>query len=185
MRRHIIAALGLALLTASCSNSGPSPLLKENELMARMLMSDFESGDVSNLSGMFYPTAVYDDYSTQTEYQGLNQISTYVKSLSSWATSLSVTVDQVHVSETGATVEWTLDAVQGRPIPGRISIATGNHVHVNGVTILEISKHRITRAADCMDDLGFMLQLGGDMHMPGGMVLKGTPPTAPGVTGGG
>jgi hypothetical protein len=185
MKRHVIAALALALLAASCNRSGPSPLLDENELLARMLMTDFQSGDISNLSGMFYPTAVYDDYSSQNEYQGLREIAGYVKSIQSWADDISMTVNAVHASETGATVEWTLSAVQVRPIPGRISMATGNQVQINGVTILQVSQHLITRAANYMDDLGLMLQLGGEVHMPGGMVLKGNGSTSADTATGG
>jgi len=172
MRKHVIAVLALALLTASCNRSGPSPLLQENEVLARMLMTDFQSGDVSNLSGLFYPTAVYDDYSNQNEYKGLQEISGYVKRLQSWADDITLSVNAVHASETGVTVEWTLSAVQARPIPGTIGVATENQVQVNGVTVLEVSRHLITRAADYMDDLGLVLQLGGQVHMPGGMVLK-------------
>jgi SnoaL-like domain len=173
MKTRLVAVLVSVLLTVSCNRSGPSPLISENELLARMLMADFQSGDVSNLSGMFYPTAVYDDYSSQNQYQGLKEISGYVTSLSSWADNLSVDVNAVHASETGATVEWTLNADQVKPIPGRVSVGTGADIQVNGVTILEISHHLITRAADYMDDLGMMLQLGGVMTMPGGTVIRG------------
>jgi hypothetical protein len=185
MKRHLIAVLALALLTASCNRSGPSPLLKENELLARMLVADFQSGDVSNLSSMFYPTAVYDDYSSQSAYKGLREISGYVRSIQSWADDISMSVNAVHASETGATVEWTLDAVQRRPIPGTISVATGKQVQINGVTVLEISRHLITRAADYMDDLGLLLQLGGQVHMPGGTVLKDNASPSPDTATGG
>lgn len=179
MKKHVIAVLVLALLTASCNRSGPSPLVQENEVLARMLMADFQSGDVSNLSGMFYPIAVYDDYSNQNEYKGLREISGYVKSIQAWGNDITMNVNAVHASETGATVEWTLSAEQMRPIPGTISVATGNQVQVNGVTVLEISKHLIMRAADYMDDLGLVLQLGGQVHMPGGMVLKSNASSSP------
>lgn len=186
MNKRAFVALALALLSVSCTSGGPSPLLKENESLARILMKDFESGDVSNLGGMFYPTAVYDDYSSQNEYQGLREISGYVQSLQTWANSISVDVTAVHPSETGATVEWTLNAVQERPIPGRINVATGNQVQVNGVTVIEVSNHLITRAADYVDDLGMMLQLGGTLTMPGGTVLKlGNVPAPDSTVGGG
>lgn len=173
MKTRIVAALGLALLTVSCNRSGPSPLLQENELMARMLISDFESGDVSKLSSMFYPTAVYDDYSSQNEYEGLREISGYVHSIQDWAGSISMNVTGVQPSETGATIEWTLNAIQERPIPGRIGVGTGASLQVNGITVLEIQRHLIVRAANYMDELGMLLQLGGVMTMPDGTVIKG------------
>ncbi len=172
MNKRVIVALALALVTTSCTRNSPSPLLNENEILARMLIGDFASGDISKLAGMFYPDAVYDDYSTQSEYQGLREISGYVRSIQSWASSISMDIIAVHVSETGATVEWTLNAIQARPIPGRISVATGADLQVNGVTILQIRKHLIIRAANYMDDLGMMLQLGGVMTMPGGTVIR-------------
>lgn len=175
------AAMAMVLLAAACASGTPeeSPTLKENELTARLLMSDFESGDVSDLSGLFFPSAVYDDYSSQREYRGLEEISGYVTSLQDWANGIVMSVNRVHAYDTGAVVEWTLSAVQDKPIPGRVTTATGHEIVVNGVTVLTIDNHRITRAADYMDDLTMMLQLGGELHMPGGLIVKNDVPSLP------
>lgn len=176
--------LALTLSVAACAKdaSEPSPILKENEFMARMLMADFQSGDVSGLSGLFYPSAVYDDFANERQYRGLQEISGYVGSLSGWANGIIMSATKVHVSETGAVVEWVLSAVQDKPIPGVVATATGHEVVVNGVTVLEISDHRITRAADYMDSMALMLQLGGELHMPGGQIIKNDAPSVPDTT---
>ena len=68
-RHPAVLVVAAALAAASCrtGSSEPSPLMKENELTARLLISDFQSGDVSNLAGIFAPTAVYDDFSGSRE----------------------------------------------------------------------------------------------------------------------
>jgi hypothetical protein len=183
--RHVVIFLvAVGLVAASCGNgsSEPSPLLKENELTARLLISDFESGDLSNLSGIFAPTAVYDDFSDGRQYQGLREIAEHISSLQSWADGIVMSVNEMQVWKTGVVIEWSLSAVQNRPIPGFVPTATGHEVVVNGVTLLEIANHRVTRAADYMDDLTMMLQLGGEMHMPGGTVLKNDIPSLPDTT---
>jgi hypothetical protein len=177
----------LVLAVSACSHTPAteeSPVVKENEYTARLLMSTFESGDVSELGKIFYPSAVYDDYSNQREYQGISEIRSYISTLQGWANSIVISVNRVHAWEGGAVVEWTLSAVQDRPIPERVSTATGHEVVVNGVTVLTIENHLITRAADYMDDLTMMLQLGGELHMPGGSVIKNELPSLPDTVGG-
>ena len=43
---------------------------------------------------------------------------------------------------------------------------------MNGVTIIEMEGGRIIRAADYVDTLPMMLQLGGRVEMPGGGVIE-------------
>jgi hypothetical protein len=184
VRRAALVAVAAGLTAAACNGSaGPSPLMKENELTAHLLMSDVESGDLSNLAGIFAPTAVYEDFSNSREYQGLQEISGYVGSIRSWADGIVMSINEMQVWNTGVVIEWSLSAVQNRPIPGLVSTATGHEVVVNGVTVLEIANHKVIRAADYMDDLTMMLQLGGEMHMPGGAVLKNELPSLPDTTG--
>jgi len=179
-----MTATAVGILVASCGTGSPeaSPILKENELTARLLISDFQSGDLSNVSGLFAPTAVYDDVSSARQYQGLREIAGYIGSIQSWADGIVMSIDEMQVWKTGAVIEWSLSAAQQRPIPGVVSTATGHEVVVNGATVLQITNHRITRAADYMDDLTMMLQLGGELHMPGGIVLKNDFPSLPDTT---
>ncbi|HKJ03899.1 MAG TPA: nuclear transport factor 2 family protein [Longimicrobiales bacterium] len=164
--------LAMPLLLVACAPSGPSPLLNENELTARTLMSVWETGETEDLAHLFYGDAVYDDFPNQTQYRGLEEIAGYVTHVHDWADAVSLSVSAVHTSETGAVVEWVFSAVQDKPIGDRVPVATGRDVLLNGVTILEIDGGRIRRAADYIDVLSLVLQLGAEVHMPGGSVMK-------------
>jgi SnoaL-like domain len=188
MRTYVAGSAGLALsaaiLVAGCGGRDqPDPVLKENELIARLLMADFESGDVSELSRLFYPGAVYDDFADERQYRGLGEISSYVASLQEWVGQIVMSVTEVHPWDKGAVVEWVLSGVQDKPIPGRVTVVTGHDVTVSGITLLEIDNHRITRAADYLDALPLMLQLGGELHMPGGLVLRNDSASVPDSSG--
>ena len=76
------------------------------------------------------------------------------------------------VVETDAVAEWTMTAIQSEPIPGRVPVATGNPITLNGVTLIHVDGGKITHAADYLDALGFVLQLGSEVALPGGIVLK-------------
>ena len=54
----------------------------------------------------------------------------------------------------------------------RVPVATGREVVLNGVTIIEIEDGRIIRAADYTDTTPLMLQLGGRIELPGGVVIE-------------
>jgi hypothetical protein len=167
-------ATGLFLALASCAPQvdGPSPTAARNEVLARTLMTVWETGDANVLADLFSPQAVYDDFPNQTRYQGLEEIMGYVTHVHDWADAVSMGVTAVHASEEGAVVEWVFSAIQAAPIGTRVPVATGREVVLNGVTILEIDGRSIVRAADYMDVLPFVLQLGAEVHMPGGPVLR-------------
>lgn len=167
-------ATGLCLALAACMTQadGPSPTTARNEVLARTLMTVWESGDTNVLNDLFSPQAVYDDFPNQTQYQGLEEIAGYVIHVHDWADAVSMSVSAVHASDEGAVVEWVFAAIQGAPIGTRVPVATGREVVLNGVTILEIEDGSIVRAADYMDVLPFVLQLGAEVHMPGGSVLR-------------
>jgi len=170
--RSAVGLLALPLILAACARGGPSPLLNENEITARTLMSARETGEIDELARLFHGDAVYDDFPNQAQYRGLEEIAGYLTHLHDWADAVSVSVSEVHVSETGAVVEWVFSAVQDKPIGNLVPVATGREVLLNGVTILEIDNGRIRRAADYLDVLPMVLQLGAEMHMPGGSIMR-------------
>ncbi|HSG08287.1 MAG TPA: nuclear transport factor 2 family protein [Longimicrobiales bacterium] len=165
-----VVALSLGL--SSCARSGPSPRLNENEIVARTLMSLWETGDTEELARLFYGDAVYDDFPNQTQYRGLEEIAGYLTHVHDWADGVSMGISEVHVSETGAVVEWVFSAMQDKPIGSVVPVATGREVLLNGVTILEIEAGRIRRAADYIDVLPLVLQLGAEVRLPGGSIMK-------------
>lgn len=171
MNKVLLPTLAV-LLSCTPATQAPSRLLAENEIAIRSLMALWESGDAEELMGLFWPDAVYDDFPNQMEYRGLEEIAGYVGHVHSWATGVSLGVTEVHVSETGAVAEWVFSGIQDRPIPGQISVATGREVVLNGVTIIEMDGGRIRRAADYIDVLPLVLQLGGRVELPGGTVME-------------
>ena len=168
------AAITACSLTMACSApaDGPSPATSHAELTARTLMTVWESGDASEVAELFRPDAVYDDFSNQLQYRGIEEIAQYVGHVSRWATDLRIDVGAVHAGPAGATVEWLMSGIQDRPIPGVLGIATNREFFVNGVTVLELEDGLITRAADYIDVTPLLLQLGASISLPDGEVMS-------------
>lgn len=166
------ASMVLLVTLAACTTEGSSPRLAENEIAAMTLMSVWESGDTETLATLFRGDAVYDDFPNQFQYQGLEEIAGYISHVHDWADGTSLSISAIHTSETGAVVEWVFSAAQDRPIGSLVPVATGREVLLNGVTMLEMEDGRIRRAADYFDMLPLMLQIGAEVHLPGGSLLK-------------
>lgn len=178
----LAAMLLLTALVAACPSgrSGPSRAEAENEIAIRSLMAMLASGDAEEVAGLFRPDAVYDDFANQEQYRGLEEIAGYIAGSTRWATGVSMDVLSVHVSASGAVAEWVFTGIQDRPIGSLLPAVTGREVVLNGVTIIEMEAGRIRRAADYVDALPLVLQLGGEVHMPGGSVLRqGSAPPEP------
>jgi uncharacterized protein (TIGR02246 family) len=143
------------------------------ELAIRTLMAAWESADAAAIEELFWPDAIYDDYPNQHTHQGAQEIVEYVMALHACADDVYFNVGDVHVTRTGAVAEWIFSAVQARPMGADLTLATGLEVISNGVTIVELDRGRIRRAADYMDTRPIMLQLGGKIEMPGGGTVEG------------
>jgi len=156
----------------ACVPAGSDARLAEHELVARQVVAAWEAGNTRELADHFWPDAVYDDFPNATPYRGLDEIAAYKAEVHAWTSDLVVNVTAVHPSPTGAVVEWVLYGVQSDPIAGRVEVATGREVLLNGVTVLEVEGGLIIRAADYLDSLPLMLQLGGRVELPGGRVLE-------------
>lgn len=166
--------LVLALLAAACSpdGSGPSRAEAENEFAIRTLLAMVGSGNADDVAGLFHPDATYDDYANQHQYRGLEEIAGYITGGTRWATAVSVDVMDVHLTTTGAVAEWVFTGIQDQPIGSFLPVVTGREVVLNGITLIQMEDGRIRRAADYVDALPLVLQLGGEVHMPGGGVLR-------------
>jgi len=175
-----VAPAALALLAVACSPAapGPSRAEAESEYAIRSLLSMVGSGDASEVAGLFHPDAVYDDYASQHQLRGMEEIAGYITGGTRWATAVSVDVMAVNAWETGAVAEWVFTGVQDRPIPGFLPVVTGHEVVLTGVTIIQMEDGRIRRAADYQDALPLVLQLGGEVRMPGGVLLRQEPVAA-------
>lgn len=173
-KRHLHHASTVAVLLVACTptDSGPSPILAENELMARSLLAAWERGDAEAIGDAFWPDATYDDFSNSVQHRGVGEVAAYFAETHEWASDVVVNVTAVHPSPTGAVAEWVFSAVQTAAVTGMLDVGTGREVILNGVTVLEILDGRITRGADYVDTLPLVLQLGGRVEMPGGAVLE-------------
>ena len=180
---RLAGALALALLAATCSpgRPGPSQAEAENEIAIRSLMALIGSSNADDVAGLFHPDAVYDDYANQRQYRGLEEIAGYITGGTRWATGVSMDVLSVHVSDSVAVAEWVFTGIQDRPVGSLLPVVTGREVVLNGVTIIEMEGGRIRRAADYVDALQLVLQLGGEVRMPGGGVLRQDSAAEPGV----
>jgi len=166
------AGLALALLVAGCADAVGDRALARHELLARSMMAAWESGDPERLAESFWPDAIYDDFSSASTWQGIEEIVDYKLELHRWGEGVTVDAVAVHPSPTGVTVEWVVAAIQSAPVAGLTDSVTGREVVLNGVTILEVEGDRVARAADYVDALPLVLQLGGRVEMPGGEVRE-------------
>ena len=136
------------------------------------LMGVWESGEVGRLEDLLSADVVYEDVPNGVSLQGLEAATGYVGHVHAWASDIEILIDRTFGSESEAVAEWTMTAVQSSPIPGRLPVATDRRITLKGVTLVEVRQGKIVRAADYMDTLGFVLQLGGEVALPGEVVLK-------------
>jgi steroid delta-isomerase-like uncharacterized protein len=163
--------LAVAACSAACALTEEQSL-SQNELLIRSLADAQQAADTATIMELFWPDAVYDDYASQLQYRGIDEIIGYVTSVHEWADDVYLNVGEVHASESGAVAEWLFAAVQARPMGELVPVATNQEVVVNGVTIIEVDGGRIRRAADYTDTMPLLLQLGGRMTLPGGGVME-------------
>jgi len=138
---------------------------------ARRLMEMWESADTAQLASLAAEDVVYDDVPNGQRFQGHEGVRRYIGHVHSWAGAIRFEVTAVHGGDDSALVEWILRGVQDRPIPGRVPVATGRPFELKGATLVEMKGDKITRAADYLDILGFVVQLGARVELPGGVVI--------------
>jgi len=165
MMRHSL--LLLVLLFAGSSNAqDPTP-----STLVETLMSVWESGDTSVLDGIMSEDVVYEDKPNRRSLQGLEEAKTYVSHVHTWASGVEIEITQVRSSGNSAVAEWTMSATQSKPIPGRVTVATNRPIEIFGLTAIDVERGKIVRAVDYLDALGFVLQLGATVELPGGTRL--------------
>lgn len=141
---------------------------------ARELLAVWQSGDTAPIDTLFADSAVYDDLPNNVQYRGSTEIAGYVAHVHGWARDVRFDILAVHGDHTFAVVEWVMHAVQDRPIGRRVPVATNRAIELHGATLVEVRDGRITRAADYLDALGFVIQLGATVTLPGGTILGGS-----------
>jgi steroid delta-isomerase-like uncharacterized protein len=163
----------LAIVLAGCS-AAPD----EAEQRVRQLMEIWQTGDTARLDEITTADVVYDDVPNGERFKGLDGVRRYVRHVHAWAGGVRITVSAVHGGPRWAVAEWVMRGVQDRPIPGRIPVATNRAFELRGATLIELRDGRIARAADYMDVLGFVVQLGARVELPGGVTIPAAGGTA-------
>lgn len=148
------------------------------EQRVRQLMRIWETGEPAPLDEIATPDVVYDDVPNGERFVGRDGVRRYVEHVHLWAGEIQIAISAVQSSADVAVAEWILRGVQNRPIPGRVPVATNRSFVLKGLTLVELRDGRIARAADYMDVLGFsrvflgfVLQLGARVELPGGAVI--------------
>jgi len=160
------------LATVSCTAPPDQSGLSEAELNIQLLASAIATADTTVILEIFWPEATYDDFASQQTHQGIQEIVAYLTAVHAWGDNVYMNLARVHTSSTGAVGEWVFSAIQARPIGDRFPVASGDEVVLNGVTIIEMEGGRIMRAADYVDGVPLILQLGGSIELPGGGVWQ-------------
>jgi len=153
--------------------SAPLAQAAEPDALVRGLMRIWETGDTEGLEEITHPDLVYDDVPNGNTIEGREGAAQYIRHVHSWASNVELEIVGVSSGPTTATAEWIMRGVQDRPIAGRVPVATGRSFEIRGATLIEVEDGRISRAADYIDVLGFVLQLGSRVELPGGVVLGG------------
>jgi len=146
---------------------------EEAERLGRALMAIWADGRRERLAELVAPDAVYEENVERNRYLGPDGFARYVGHVHGWARDVAISLDRVLVGPGHADFEWTMTAVQDRPIEGRVPVATNRRVTIRGATLVETRDGRIVRASDHLDALGFVLGLGARLELPGGIVLPG------------
>lgn len=177
VNRYTVAGLSRGLaplaLIAALASPAMSHAAADDDAMrlARRLMQIWETGDTSTLADITTPDIVYDDVPNGTTFEGHDGVRRYVGRVHAWAAEVEIEITRLRGGEESAVAEWVMRGVQDRPIPARVPLATNRRFEIKGVTVVEVTAGKISRAADYMDVLGFVLQIGASVELPGGVTL--------------
>jgi steroid delta-isomerase-like uncharacterized protein len=142
------------------------------ETQGRALIEIWQNGNVEDLDLIMAANSVYEAAQQAHSYKGLEEVKSYVGHVVLFAKDLKIEVISARSAKSSASVEWVMTGVQDRPIPGRVTVPTNKEFMVKGVTLIEVEDGLITKATDYMDVLGFVIQLGARVELPGGVVLE-------------
>ncbi len=173
MRLAVVTSLWCGVLVGCADTAGgDTTVFRDAELTFRLLATAIETADTAAILDIFRPDATYEDFANQTAYQGAEEIVGYLTGAHVWGDDVYFNVGRVHATASGAVGEWVFSALHTRPLGDRIPEGTGREVVLNGVTVLEMEGGLIARAADYTDTGAMLLQLGGRIELPGGVVLE-------------
>lgn len=172
--KNILYLFFLICFLFSCRSSTKKSdikLIEENTALLNDLMKLWETGDTFITKNLFAKNCEYIDMANNRTLNGIDEANRYISHVHKWGTNIQMKVRKMNASKEMGYVEWTFMAVQSNPIEGRVPIATNKKINLNGVTIVEFKNGKILRASDYMDILGFVVQLGSRVELPGGVVI--------------
>jgi hypothetical protein len=154
-----------------------APSEQQADTLGRYLLESLsfarQTADTSMLEEIFLPDATYDDFPSQIEYRGIQDIVGHLTSVHDWADDVYMSLGGIRTGPSTAVGEWFFAGVQARPIPELVGVGTGREVAFNGITLIEIEDGRIARAADYWDQAALLLALGAEIHLPDSTVMRG------------
>ena len=168
---YFLLFVGILLSCEPSREIEENKLKEHNTLLLKNLMVLWETGDTLSTHEIFSADCEYTDVANNATLSGIEGVNRYISHVHNWATNTQMTVRKINVSENMGYIEWTFTAVQSNPIKGRVPIATNKDITLNGVTLAEFNDGKIQKAADYMDVLGFVIQLGSKVELPGGVVI--------------
>ena len=174
--KYLIYMMMLGVLF-SCNVDNKSTANEDIVNVSKTLLQDliglWESGDTTITENIFLEDCEYTDVANNQTFSGIKGVNKYVSHIHNWASDVKMEIRNINVSENMGFVEWTMTGKQTEPIGGRVLIATNRDIMLNGVTLAEIEGGKINKASDYMDVLGFVVQLGSKIELPGGVVIGG------------
>ena len=172
MRYLIYIPLLIGILSCQTPTNNINKTVKEqNAQLLENLMELWETGDTLRTNEVFLRNCEYTDVANNTTLSGINGVNRYIGHVHNWASNTQMKIRDVKVSENMGYVEWTFTAVHSNPIKGRVPVATNKEITLNGVTLAEFKEGKIQKATDYMDVLGFVIQLGSKVELPGGVTI--------------
>lgn len=173
MTRRLLRALSclVALAVVGCAPSPDQPDARGRYLIESLIFAR-QTADTALLEEIFLPDATYDDYPSQVEYRGIEEIVGFLTSVHDWGDDVYLTLGNVRTGPEVVVGEWFLAAVQTRPVPDLVTTSSNRDVTINGITLVETDGGRISRAADYWDRSTFLLDIGGRIELPDGTVIE-------------
>jgi hypothetical protein len=174
---YLILLVAIVLIHFSCDTQES----KKNNIdnvnnhsvkLVNELMVLWETGDTLKTDNIFTDTCTYSDVANNQTFVGIQGVNKYVHHVHDWASEIKMIVRNIEIKDSIGYVEWTFKARQTNPIKGIVLIATNKKVTLNGVTLIEFCNSKIKNASDYMDVLGFILQLGSKVELPGGVIIS-------------
>ena len=170
--------MGLILCTSSCGNQNKDDKTNFDEKLAveklgSQLMSTWENGDVTHLENIFHHDVEYVDIPNNHVFKGIEEVKSYISHIHSWGSNIQMNIRSTEYTNENGYIEWTMTAKQTSPIKGKVEVATNKDIVINGVTLIETKDGLIIKATDYLDALGFVLQLGSKVELPGGVTIGG------------